>query len=98
MADPGHGFNASDADSGVASKTVQKIGVNIQAGNSFLTHNGVLAGSVQTDAVVLNYMNNFTFFEYGTSSDEVNYGWGHMQYLLYYAEPLTLAQLQALTK
>lgn len=98
MAASGAGFVASDSDSGVASKTVQKVGVNIQAGNSFLTHNGVQAGSTDTAAIVLNYMNQLYFFQYGTSSDEVNYGWGHMQYLLYYAEPLTLAQLQALTK
>jgi len=98
MGASGAGFNASDSDSGVASKTVQKVGVNIQAGNSFLTHNGVQAGSTDTAAIVLNYMNRLTFFEYGTSSDEVNYGWGHIQYLLYYPEPLTLAQLQALTK
>lgn len=98
MSATGAGFVASDSDSGVASKTVQKVGVNIQAGNSFLTHNGIQAGTTDTAAIVMNYMNNFTFFEYGTSSDEVNYGWGHMQYLLYYAEPLTLAQLRTLTK
>jgi hypothetical protein len=99
MAAVGSGFNSSDTDSGVASKTVQKVGVNIQAGNSFLTHNGVQAGSIQTDAIVLNYMNRFDIFRIQTASDpETSYGWGHIQYLLYYPEPLTLAQLQALTK
>ena len=98
MAASGAGFTTSDSDSGVASKTVQKVGVNIEAGNSFLTHNGVQAGTTDTGAIVLNYMNQLYFFLYGTSSDEVNYGWGHIQYLLYYPEPLTLAQLQALTK
>jgi hypothetical protein len=98
MAATGAGFTTSDSDSGVASKTVQKVGVNIEAANSFLTHNGVQAGSTDTGAIVLNYMNNLTFFKYGTSSDEVNYGWGHIQYLLYYPEPLTLAQLRTLTK
>jgi hypothetical protein len=98
MTATGAGFNQSDSNSGVASKTTQKVGVNIQANNSFLTHNGVQAGSIETAAVVLNYMNNLTFFKYGTSSDEVNYGWGHIQYLLYYQEPLTVAQLRTLTK
>jgi hypothetical protein len=98
MTATGAGFNQSDSNSGVASKTTQKVGVNIQANNSFLTHNGVQAGSTETAAVVLNYMNNLTFFKYGTSSDEVNYGWGHIQYLLYYQEPLTVAQLRTLTK
>jgi hypothetical protein len=93
MAGSGAGFTTSDSDSGVASKTVQKVGVNIEAGNSFLTHNGVQAGTIQTDAIVLNYMSRLTFFFYGTT-----YGWGHIQYLLYYPEPLPLAQLQALTK
>ena len=98
MIAPDAGFTTSDSNSGVASKTVQKIGVNIQAGNSFLTHNGVQAGTTETAAIVMNYMDRLEFFKYGTSSDEVNYGWGHMQYLLYYAEPLTLAQLRTLTK
>jgi hypothetical protein len=92
-------FSASDSDSGVASKTVQKVGVNIEAGNSFLTHNGVQVGSTDTGAIVLNYMNRFDIFRLQTSSDpETSYGWGHIQYLLYYPEPLTVAQLRTLTK
>jgi hypothetical protein len=63
-----------------------------------MTLDGVQAGTTQTDMELQNTMQSISFFRYGTSSDEVNYGWGHIQYLLYYPEPLTLAQLQTLTK
>ena len=84
-------------DSGVASKTFQKIGVNVQEGNSFMTHNGVQVGNTVTDAIIFTRMNEITFFRYGTDP-EISYGWGHIQYFLYYPEPLTIAQLKELTK
>ena len=84
-------------DSGVASKTFQKIGVNVQEGNSFMTHNGVQVGNTVTDAIIFTRMDEITFFRYGTDP-EISYGWGHIQYFLYYPEPLTIAQLKELTK
>jgi hypothetical protein len=96
--DTASGFGASDTDSGVASKSVQKIGLNLQDGNGFLTHNGVQAGSTQTDSNIPNVMNQIEIGRYGTSGGELNAYWGHIQYLLYYPEPLPLAQLQTLTK
>jgi hypothetical protein len=92
------GMGMSDSNSGVASKNVQKIGLNLQTANSFMTHNGIPAGSIQTDSNIPNVMNKIEIGRYGTSGGELNGGWGHIQYLLYYSEPLPLAQLQALTK
>lgn len=97
ISDSTTGFSTSSSET--ASKNiVHKIGLNFQSGNGLMTLNGVQAGTTQTDVKLQNTMNQITFFRFGTSSDEVNYGWGHIQYLLYYPEPLTLAQLQTLTK
>jgi len=97
ISDSTTGFSTSSSET--ASKNiVHKIGLNFQSGNGLMTLNGVQAGTTQTDVKLQNTMNQITFFRYGTTSDEVNYGWGHIQYLLYYQEPLTVAQLRTLTK